>query len=101
MFGTAAAARDLDARLGPMQRDACSLCLQTLAAGDGVGQSLSGAAARFFGSRLVDLVGALRRIGQNQPLVAGDLQKPAADGPRLFGAAVLDAHDAWLERCPQ
>jgi hypothetical protein len=100
-LGSAAAACNLDAHLGSPHREAGQLGLELLAAPDSVDQRLARLAASFFGTGFVDFVGALGGIGQDQDLVAGHLQEAAADGHGLLGAALLDADDAWLERCQE
>jgi hypothetical protein len=69
--------------------------LEALACADRFGERFARSAAAFFGAGFVNFVGALGGVGQNQNLVAGDLQEAAADGHRFFGTALFDAHHAW------
>jgi hypothetical protein len=71
--------------------------LQALASADRFGQRFARAAATFFGASFVDLVGTLGGVGQNQHLVAGDLQEAPADRHRLFRTTLFDAHHAWQQ----
>jgi hypothetical protein len=91
----------VDTRFFTAQREAGGLCLQVLARAHELREVLASAAAAFFSAGFVDLVGALCGIGKDQHLIPRDLQKPAADGHRLFGAASLDPHDARHERGEQ
>lgn len=72
--------------------------LEAFAADDRFGECFAGSASTFLGPSLVDFVGSLRRIGQDQHLVAGDLEEAAAHRHRFLGAAFLDADDARLKR---
>ena len=100
-LGPATAASHGDARfLTPQHRARC-LGLQPLTAGDRLRQRLASAAARILGASFVHFIGALRAIGQDQHLVASDLQEAAADGHGLFGTATFDAHYARVERGQQ
>jgi hypothetical protein len=98
---SATTACNLDTHLGPPHREAGQLGFELLAASDSIDQRLARAAASFFGTGFVDFVGALGGIGKDEDLVARNLQKAAADGHGVFGAALLDAYDARLERCQQ
>ena len=91
----------MDPRFFAPSGEARGFGLQTLAADDRFGQRFARAAAAFFGAGLVDLVVPLGGVGQNQHLVARDLQEAAANGHRLLGAALLDAHDARQQRGQQ
>jgi hypothetical protein len=57
--------------------------------------------AAFFRTDLVDLVGPFGSVGQNQDLVASDLQEAAANGHRFFGATFFDANNPRLQRREQ
>ena len=98
---TATAARDVDPGLFPPQGEAGRFCLQALTAADRLGQVFASSTAAFIGAGLVDFVSALGRVGQDQHLVAGDLQEAAADGHSFFGRAFLDADYAWDQRGQQ
>ena len=91
------AAGHLNSRFLTPNREAGRFCLEALAADDGLGESFARTAARFLGARLVDFVGALGAVSQDQDLVTCDLEKAAAHGHGLFGAAPLDADHARLE----
>ena len=77
-LGPAVAAGDLDAGLLAAYREARRFGLQALAGGHGLGQGLARASAAFLGACLVDLVGPLGGVGQNEHLIARDLQEAAA-----------------------
>jgi len=70
---------------------------EALAGTDRLGDGFARPTAAFFGPGFVDFVGALGRVGQNQHLVAGDLQEPTADGHRFFGTTLFDPHHAWQQ----
>jgi hypothetical protein len=81
---SAPAAGDVDSGFFAAQHDARGFGLDALAAGGGFGQGALGLTAGFLGAGLIELVGAFRGVGQDQDLIAGDLQKSAADGHGLF-----------------
>jgi hypothetical protein len=101
MFGSAATACNLDAHLGSAHREAGQLGFELLAAPDGLDQCFARLAASFLGTGFIDFVGALGGVGQDEDLVASDLQEAAAHGHGVFGAALFDADDAWLKRGQQ
>jgi hypothetical protein len=79
------------------QGEARGFGLEALASADRLGQGFASSAAALFGPCFVDFIGALGRVGQNQHLVAGDLQEASADCHRLFGATLFDADHAWQQ----
>lgn len=85
---------DVDARFSAPEGKAGGFGLQPLAANDGFLQCLARLAPSGISPRFVDFIFALGRIRQDEHVVPSNLQKAAADGERLLGAAVLDAHDA-------
>jgi len=97
----AAAACDVNARFLAPQREPRCFRLQTLAGPDHLGEVFASPTAAFLGPCLVDFVGALGGVRENQYLIAGDLQKSAADGHRFFCAALLDSHHPRVERRQQ
>jgi hypothetical protein len=98
---TTASPRNLDADFFTAQCDPGGLGLQALAARQGFTQRLTRSTAAVFGTCLVDLVLPLGSIGQNQHLVARNLQEAAAHGHCLLGVTDLHADDARLQRCQQ
>jgi len=100
-LGAAAATRDGHAHFGTPKRHARRFGLQALTTLNGLRQGLTSAAARILGASRVQLFRALGGIGQDQHLVAGDLQEATTDGHVFFGVAALDADLARLERGEQ
>ena len=96
-FRTSSAPDDLDARFFAAEGESRRFSQEALAGTDRFGNGFAGAAAAFFGASFVDFVGALGGVGQNQYLVAGDLQKATADGHRFFGTTFFDPHHAWQQ----
>jgi hypothetical protein len=98
MRAAATAADHVNARFFAAQSEPSGLRLETLACSHELGEVLSRAPAAFLGASFVDLVGALGSIGQDEDLVARDLQEPTADGHCFFVAALLDADNAGDQR---
>jgi hypothetical protein len=93
----AAATGDLDTGFFAAEHEACGLSLEPLARPDHLGQILARAAAAFFGARLVDFVGSFGGVGQDEDLIARDLQEAATDRHDFLDARFFDPHDTRMQ----